>query len=76
MVKGMKYVMEDPSRFYNSIRLGRIGQHLPRFLLYNKMNAWGIGRELPQLAKETFNDLWKNGKVQNHESSSNDKNNK
>lgn len=28
--------------------------HLPRFVLYNGLNAWGKGRELPQPPQQTF----------------------
>ena len=34
-----------------------------RFMVYNRLNAWGEGRELPVFAKESFNDLWKKNKV-------------
>jgi len=32
---------------------------LPRFALYNRLNAWGRHRENPQPAKETFHDWYK-----------------
>lgn len=64
MVKGMKMVMNSPGLFYAGIRAGRIATGiLPRGMLYNSINAWGKGRELPQFAPETFNALWKKGKV-------------
>jgi L-lactate dehydrogenase complex protein LldF len=28
--------------------------HLPRFVIYNGLNAWGRGREMPQPPKQTF----------------------
>lgn len=49
---------------------GRIGRwvmpKLPRFMVYNRLNAWGKQRELPPMPKESFRDLYrkraKNGK--------------
>ena len=61
--KGLKFVMERPSLFYAAIKAGRTSEHMPRFVLYNRLDAWGIGRELPDFAPETFNALWKKGKV-------------
>lgn len=64
MVKGMKMIMNSPGLFYAGIRAGRIATGiLPRGMLYNGINAWGKGRELPRFAPETFNALWKKGKV-------------
>ena len=36
---------------------------LPRFIKYNFLNEWGKGRELPEFAKESFNEMWKKNKV-------------
>ena len=47
--------------FYNAIAAGRVAERMPRFVLYNSLDAWGIGRELPEFAKETFNEMWKKG---------------
>jgi hypothetical protein len=27
------------------------------------LNDWGKGREMPKFAKESFNEMWKKGKV-------------
>ena len=34
---------------------------------YNRLNEWGKGRELPKFAGESFNSMWKKGKVQRKE---------
>jgi L-lactate dehydrogenase complex protein LldF len=36
---------------------------MPRFVIYNGLNDWGKGRELPEFAKDSFTALWKKGKV-------------
>ena len=53
--------MNHPDLFYHAIAAGRVAERMPRFVLYNSLDAWGIGRELPEFAKETFNEMWKKG---------------
>ena len=52
-----RFVFERP-RLY--VALGRVarwlGRRLPRRLLYARANAWGRGRELPELPRESFRD--------------------
>ncbi len=33
-------------------------------MVYNDLNYWGKGRELPKIASESFNEMWKKNKVQ------------
>lgn len=63
MSLGMKYLMERPALFNTALRFAPVVNHLPRPLIYNSLNAWGKGRELPTFAKESFNMMWKNNKV-------------
>ena len=42
---------------------------LPRFMKYNDLDDWGKGRELPEFASESFNEMWKKNKVQGKEES-------
>jgi L-lactate dehydrogenase complex protein LldF len=37
---------------------------LPRFAIYNQLNAWGRHRDIPQPAKETFHDWYKKHRSQ------------
>ena len=60
---GMKFLMERPGLFNTALKFAPVVNHLPRFMVYNGLNAWGKGRELPAFAKESFNDMWKNNKV-------------
>lgn len=32
-------------------------------MIYNALNAWGKGRELPVFAKQSFNEMWKSNKI-------------
>ena len=60
---GMKFLMERSGLFNTALKFAPVVNHLPRFMVYNGLNAWGKGRELPAFAKESFNDMWKNNKV-------------
>ena len=39
---------------------------LPRFLKYNRFNAWGKQRELPDMPKHSFRSLYANRRKMNH----------
>lgn len=63
MSRGMKFLMERPKLFNCALQLSPIVNKLPRFMKYNSLNAWGEGRELPEFAQESFNEMWKKNKV-------------
>lgn len=63
MSEGLQYLMERPALFDTALKFAPVVNHLPRFMVYNAVNAWGKGRELPAFAKESFNELWKKNKV-------------
>ena len=61
--EGLKYVFDRPRLYSTALKFAPIVNTLPRFLKYNGLNDWGKGRELPEFAKESFQTLWKKGKV-------------
>ncbi|WP_315086341.1 lactate utilization protein B [Bacteroides heparinolyticus] len=61
---GMKILMERPALFNAALWAAPAVNHLPRFMVYNDLNDWGKGRELPNFASESFNEMWKKNKVQ------------
>jgi len=63
MSYGLKFIFIHPSLYTTGLKLAPVVNHLPRFVLYNNLNGWGKGRELPVFAKESFTSLWKKGKV-------------
>ena len=63
MSKGMQFLMERPSLFHSALKMAPIANKLPRFFLYNGLNAWGKEREMPCFAKQSFEAWWK----QNHQ---------
>lgn len=60
---GMEFIMKRPSVFNMALKWAPLVNKMPRALIYNGLNDWGKGREMPQFAKESFNELWKKGKV-------------
>jgi len=60
---GLKYLFTKPALYNTTLKMAPIVNVMPRFMLYNGLNEWGKGRELPVFAKESFTELWKKGKV-------------
>ena len=63
MSGGMECMMNRPSIFNMALKWAPLVNGVPRFLIYNGLNDWGKGREMPKFAKESFNEMWKKGKV-------------
>jgi L-lactate dehydrogenase complex protein LldF len=61
--KGLKFVFGHPALYRAILKLAPVINHLPRFIVYNKLNTWGYGRELPHFAEESFNEMWIKGKI-------------
>jgi L-lactate dehydrogenase complex protein LldF len=61
--KGMKTLFSHPVLYRTVLKMAPMVNHLPRIFVYNKLNAWGRGRELPHFASESFTSMWKKGKV-------------
>ncbi|MDR2950419.1 MAG: lactate utilization protein [Prevotella sp.] len=68
MSTGMKFIFTHPGLYNTSLKFAPVINHLPRFMLYNGLNDWGKGRELPRFSKETFTEMWKKEKIQNKQS--------
>ena len=63
MSMGMKLVFDNPCLYNTALKFAPLVNNAPRFAVYNSLNAWGKGRELPVFAKESFQTMWKKGKV-------------
>jgi len=63
MSKGMTYLFDHPLIYQKSLYLAPLINSMPRFMIYNGLNVWGKGRELPTFAKESFEQMWKKGKL-------------
>jgi L-lactate dehydrogenase complex protein LldF len=54
------FVLRHPGLFNFAGRLARrIVPHLPRFVLYNRLNPWGKQRELPEFPKQSFREQYR-----------------
>ncbi len=63
MSAGLKFLFERPGLYNFALKFAPLVNYTPRFLIYNGLNEWGKGRELPRFAKESFTSMWKSGKV-------------
>ena len=63
MSQGMKFIFDRPALFSTALKFAPLVNYAPRFAVYNGLNEWGKGRELPTFAKESFQTMWKKGKV-------------
>jgi len=61
-MRTIAYFLATPERMSWVGRIGRLAQRFPRFLIYNRLNAWGRGREIPAIAKQSFRDWYANRK--------------
>lgn len=59
MSKMMQILLQSPALFYFAVRMAPITKKMPRAMIYNKLNAWGEGREMPTFASQSFNSWWK-----------------
>jgi L-lactate dehydrogenase complex protein LldF len=62
-MKAMGYLLSHPRIYRIAGKIGRkMVAILPRFMLYNNLNAWGKQRELPVPPKESFREWYLNQK--------------
>jgi len=56
------------SRYYNFFgkRMRWAINHLPRKVLYGRLNVWGKGRELPSVPEQTFKQWYKENQIKNN----------
>ncbi|GAV33549.1 lactate utilization protein B [Roseomonas sp. TAS13] len=59
MMAAAGHVLSRPRLFRAAIGAADSAlRHLPRFALYNPLNRWGAGREVPAAPRETFHDWY------------------
>lgn len=59
MSTGMKYLFDRPGLYNTALKLAPLANHAPRWMMYNSLNAWGKGHEMPRFAKEPFHEVFK-----------------
>ena len=59
MSKGMKLMFENPRLYTTALKFAPIANGLPSFLTNNRLNLWCKHHAMPQFAKKSFHELWK-----------------
>ena len=59
MSGGMEYLMNRPKLFNTTLKMAPLGMGIFKSVGFQ----WGKGRDYPSFPKESFNELWKKGKV-------------
>lgn len=59
MSTGMKYLFDRPGLYNTALKLAPLANHAPRWMMYNSLNVWGKGHEMPRFAKEPFHEVFK-----------------
>ena len=59
MSGGMEYLMNRPKLFNTTLKMAPLGMGILKSVGFQ----WGKGRDYPSFPKESFNELWKKGKV-------------
>ncbi|WP_086643817.1 lactate utilization protein B [Acetobacter sp. DsW_063] len=60
MMKAAGAILSSPRLYRASLPLADSAlRHLPRFIIYNRMNTWTRGREMPHTPRETFHQWYK-----------------
>ena len=59
---GLGFLFKHPALYNTALKFAPMINCMPRFLIYNGLNDWGKGRELPKFGK-SFTSQWKKGKI-------------
>jgi L-lactate dehydrogenase complex protein LldF len=60
MMKAAGALLASPALYRASLPLANSAlRHLPRFIIYNRLNTWGRGRDVPHAPKQTFHQWYK-----------------
>ena len=64
MSNGMKYLFDRPALYTTALKFAPLANLIPKCCThFSNWNAWGIGHAMPEFAKKSFHQLWKEGKV-------------
>ena len=59
MSVGMAYLFGRPWAYNTALKFAPLANHVPRSLMYNGLNAWGYGHEMPVFPKQPFHQMIK-----------------
>ena len=63
MSLGMKTVFDRPGLFNSALKCSPLINAAVSCMKYSNVHLWGKGRDLPEFAEESFQTMWKKGKV-------------
>lgn len=64
MSEGMEVLFDHPYLYSSALKLAPLANLVPDKLTHIRaVNPWGVGHCMPEFAKESFQTLWKKGKV-------------
>ena len=65
MMKAAGILLSSPKLYRAALPLADSAlRQLPRFMVYNRLNTWGRGREVPQVPKQTFHQWYRQNRGQ------------
>ena len=60
MMKAAGVLLTSPALYRAALPMADSAlKHLPRFMIYNRLNTWGRGREVPHAPKQTFHQWYR-----------------
>lgn len=60
---GMKYLFDSPAMYGTALKFAPLANYLPKFVTNVKLNGWAYGHDMPIFPHESFQSMWKKGKV-------------
>ena len=68
MSKGMEELFNHPLLYSSALRLAPLANLIPDNLTHiRSLNPWGVGHAMPKFASESFQTMWKKGKLNQNE---------
>jgi L-lactate dehydrogenase complex protein LldF len=60
MMKAAGVLLASPTLYRAALPVADSAlRHLPRFIIYNRLNTWGRGRDVPHAPKQTFHQWYR-----------------
>ena len=64
MMQAAGLLLSSPSLYRAALPVADSAlRHLPRFVLYNRLNTWGRGREIPEVPAQTFHQWYRRNRM-------------
>ena len=60
---GLKYLFNRPGLYNTALKFAPLANYVPNFILRNKLNEWSQGHDMMVFPKESFQSMFKKGKV-------------